>query len=69
MVARFQAVTGLREAVIDPDKAGLDQLLNSGSRQVLHLQNHKRIQALGFVRLADGKLVCDVSFLLHLKTR
>jgi hypothetical protein len=69
VVAGFQAVTGLREAVIDPDKAGLDQLLDSGPRQVLLLQNHKSIQTVGFVRLADGKTVPDVFFLLHLKTR
>jgi hypothetical protein len=55
--------------MIDLDKARLDQFLDPGPRRVLHLQNQKGIQTSGFVRLADGKLVCDVSFLLHLKTR
>jgi hypothetical protein len=69
MVARFHAVTGLREAVIDPDKTGLDQILNPGSRQVLVLQNQKSIQTSSPVRLCDGKAVPAVFFLLHLETR
>ena len=54
--------------MIDPDKTGLDQLLDSGSRQILRLQNQEGIQSLGFVRLVDGKRILAVSFLLHLKT-
>jgi hypothetical protein len=69
LVAGFQTVTGLRAVVIDTDKAGLDQLLDSGSRQVLHPQNQKGIQASGFVHLVDGKPMPAGFFLHHLKTR